>query len=258
MHILLVRQALQPFLPSKRRFLQAFASEFLCNTARDDGPYGRLSGEPRENNDPARVTSAAGCANGGNVRGDEPSVVRLMGQMVPHQRNAAPRETCRDIRENRKDMDGKPPQPEDILSSGRGVPLHSAACAGRGSALLRQLLITCAAGLDVFHGPLIQGVGLAGEVVLQGGEAVLSHEEGQQLFRVRLGGIQLEGILPLRCPAGVAAVELPAAALHRLLHLVLRAAHSWPRGPSGPSAATAGPMTSASAALTTCWPRTGT
>ena len=109
MHILLVRQALQPFLPSKRRFLQAFASEFLCNTARDDGPYGRLSGEPRENDDPARVTSAAGCANGGNVRGEEPSVVRLMGQMVPHQRNAAPRETCRDIRENRKDMDGKPP-----------------------------------------------------------------------------------------------------------------------------------------------------
>ncbi len=129
---------------------------------------------------------------------------------------------------------------------------------GKGLSPPRQLLITCAAGLDVDDSLFIEGVGLAGEVVLQGGEAVLSHEEGQQLFRVRLGGIQLEGILPLRCPAGVAAVELPAAALHRLLHLVLRAAHSWPRGPSGPSAATAGPMTSASAALTTCWPRTGT
>lgn len=123
MHTLLVRQALQPFLPSKRRFLQAFAPEFLCNTARGGGPYDSLGGEARENDDPSRVTSAAGCADGGNVRGEEPSVVRLMEQMVPHQRNTAPGRPAGIFGKTARTWTERP-QPEDRLSSGWGFRIR--------------------------------------------------------------------------------------------------------------------------------------
>ncbi len=66
-----------------------------------------------------------------------------------------------------------------------------------------------------------KGVGLLGEVVLQRGEAVFTHQEVHELLGIRLGRIQLEGILTLLCQTGIIAVAVPVAALHSLLHLVL-------------------------------------
>ena len=94
------------------------------------------------------------------------------------------------------------------------------------SVSLRQLPVAITAGLHVGDGLLIQRVGPAGEVVLQGCETVLSHEEVHEFIHVRLRGVQLEGVLPLHRSAGVVAVELPVAAVHRLLHFLLSAAHA--------------------------------
>ena len=54
------------------------------------------------------------------------------------------------------------------------------------SVSLRQLPVAITAGLHVGDSLLIQRVGPAGEVVLQGCETVLSHEEVHEFIHVRL------------------------------------------------------------------------
>ncbi|CAN4038424.1 UPF0122 protein SAMEA3545305_02059, partial [Dysosmobacter welbionis] len=81
-------------------------------------------------------------------------------------------------------------------------------------------------GLDVGDLLLVQGVRPLGEVVLQRGEAVLAHEEVHELVSIGRGRVQLEGVLALGDAPGIIPVQVPVAALHRLLHLVLGTAHA--------------------------------
>ncbi|CAN4028293.1 Acyltransferase family protein, partial [Dysosmobacter welbionis] len=92
--------------------------------------------------------------------------------------------------------------------------------------VLSHFAILGVAVLGVLDGLLVQALGPVREVDLQGGIAVLALQIVHHLAAVGRGRIQLEGVLPLRDPAGIIPVQMPVAALHRLLHLLLRAAHA--------------------------------
>ena len=69
--------------------------------------------------------------------------------------------------------------------------------------VLSHFAILGVAVLGVLDGLLVQALGPVREVDLQGGIAVLALQIVHHLAAVGRGRIQLEGVLPLRDPAGI-------------------------------------------------------